>query len=251
MIRTTIRAGRATERAGGGGAARRSASLLGGRRRRLLAAVSAAALAAGPLSACSFFGGGSEESADGGSQQASNAPAAVTSVLESTRASAGSDEPVAISTELPVIASRETSEGKTPLTITLNSVTVSGGVTTVLFSVTNTGSEGADNWQVADGLSDGVSGVPLDAEGAVSDSGGAHDNTDGVTIIDTANSQVYRAAYDTGGGCLCSSGLSGVFVDPGQTVVFQTSFAALPEDVSAVTVTIPLAGSFDNVSVTR
>ncbi|BDA64811.1 hypothetical protein [Actinomyces capricornis] len=251
MIRTTIRTGRTTERAEGGGAARRCALPLGGRRRRLLAAVSAAALATGTLGACSFLGGGSEESADGGSQQASNAPAAVTSVLESTRASAGSTEPVPISTELPVLASRETSQNGRSLTMTLNSVTVSGGVTTVLFSVTNMGSEGSDHWQVGSNLADDISGVPLNAEGAVSNTPVRDDNADGVTIIDTANSQVYRAAYDTGGSCLCSSGLSGVFVDPGQTVVFQTSFAALPEDVSTVTVTIPLAGSFDNVSVTR
>ncbi|WP_228069783.1 hypothetical protein [Actinomyces bowdenii] len=250
MIRRTIRTGRTTERAEGGGAARRCASPLSGRRRRLLAAASAAALAAGTLSACSFFGGGSEESTDGGSQQASNAPAAVTSVLESTRASAGSDEPVAISTELPVLASRETSEGKTPLTITLNSVTVSGGVTTVLFSVTNANTEAGDDWMPWDNLSDQVSGVPLNSEGAVSDSGGTNYNTDGVTILDTTNNEIYRAAYDTGGNCLCSP-TSGLDIAPGRTVVFQTSFAALPEDVSTVTVTIPLAGSFDNVSVTR
>ncbi|WP_454930982.1 hypothetical protein [Actinomyces israelii] len=42
-----------------------------------------------------------------------------------------------MSSELPVIAGRQTSDDKVPLTVTLNSVSVSGGITTVVFSVKN------------------------------------------------------------------------------------------------------------------
>lgn len=217
-----------------------------------MAAVSAAALATGTLAACSLVGG--SEGSDSADSQESHAPQSapqeVNSVLETTQASAGSTAPVSVSSELPIIGEREGVGDDVSLKIALNSVTVSGGTTTVLFSVTNTEGEAGDDWQVADHLSDGVSGVPLNADGAVSDKSGDTSNTDGVTVLDTTNQQIYRAAYDTGGNCLCSSTHS-QFIDPGYTVVFQTTFAALPEDVSSVTVSIPMAGAFENVPVTR
>lgn len=220
--------------------------------RRLMAAASAAALATGALAACSLVGG--SESSDSAASQKPHAPQSapqeVASVLENTQASAGSTAPVSVSSELPVIAERDGVGDDVSLKIALNSVTVSGGTTTVLFSVTNTEGEAGDDWQVADHLSDGVSGVPLNADGAVSDKSGDGSNTDGVTVLDTTNQQVYRAAYDTGGNCLCSS-TSSQFIEPGYTVVFQTTFAALPEDVGSVTVSIPMAGAFENVPVTR
>ena len=234
-----------THRPGPSGTPRRSL-------RRLMAAVSAAALATGTLAACSLVGG--SEGSDSADSQESHAPQSapqeVNSVLENTQASAGSTAPVSVSSELPVIGERDTSSGETPLKVALNSVTVSGGTTTVLFSVTNAGEGSGNGWHVWDNFSDQVTGVPLNSEGKMSDAGGDGANTDGVTVLDTTNQQVYRAAYDTGGNCLCSP-TGSLHIAAGQTVVFQTTFAALPEDVSSVTVTIPLAGSFENVPVTR
>jgi hypothetical protein len=75
--------------------------------------------------------------------------------------------------------------------------------------------------------------------------------TDGVTVIDTANGMMHRAAYDTAGNCACNVGLSGQFIGPGEAMVLTTAFAAPPEDVDTVTVQIPGAGSFDDVPLSR
>jgi hypothetical protein len=98
-------------------------------------------------------------------------------------------------------------------------------------------------------FSDGFNDVPLNDDGATT-SGGTEFNTDGVTVLDTSNKKIYRSAYDTAGGCLCSS-TDGVSISRGATTVLQTSFAAVPDDVDTVTVTIPMAGAFENVPVTR
>src|SRR5699024_3598932 len=75
--------------------------------------------------------------------------------------------------------------------------------------------------------------------------------TDGVVVTDDANGMVYRAAYDNGGNCLCSSNLSGSFVDEDKSLLLNTRVAAPPEDVESVTVQIPHFGTFDDVPLSR
>jgi hypothetical protein len=122
---------------------------------------------------------------------------------------------------------------------------------TVLFTVRNVAQSGG-NWQISTFFDDGSSRAPLAAEGRErseeSDTLLAF-TTDGVSVVDTANGMLHRAAYDTAGSCACTVGLVGQMVGPGQAVVLTTSFAAPPEDVETVTVQIPGAGSFDGVAV--
>jgi hypothetical protein len=124
---------------------------------------------------------------------------------------------------------------------------------TVLFTVRNLAGSGG-NWQISTFFDDGSSRAPLDDEGAeLSEQSSSllAFTTDGVTVVDTANGMLHRAAYDTAGNCACTVDLSNHFVGPGEARVLTTSFAAPPEDVDTVTVQIPGAGSFADVPVSR
>ncbi|WP_159624850.1 hypothetical protein [Actinomyces sp. zg296] len=221
----------------------------GRHRRALVGVVLVTALAAAGLGACGI--GGKEDVVSDTAAQAQPVDPAVAQLLDLTAANVGAKKPIDVSTELPSLDTRATSDQGTPLTVTLNAVTVSGSVTTVVFSATNNGKGGSSRWQVSDFFSDGERKYPIDSAGHKSENWGKSDNTDGVYITDTTNQKVYRTAYDTSGGCLCSGNLSPAFVSEGRTLVFQTSFAALPEGVSTVDVSIPGAGTFSNVKVTR
>ena len=169
---------------------------------RALAAVSAIGLAAS-LTGCQFVEVGKGDGDSSATHPATSQE--VKSTLADTQAAAGSTDPVEVDSELPVVATRQTSDGSND--------------------------------------------VPLNDDGATT-SGGTEFNTDGVTVLDTSSKKIYRSAYDTAGGCLCSS-TDGVAIARGATTVLQTSFAAVPDDVDTVTVTIPMAGAFENVPVTR
>ena len=185
---------------------------------RALAAVSAIGLAAS-LTGCQFVEVGKGDGDSSATHPATSQE--VKSTLADTQAAAGSTDPVEVDSELPVVATRQTSDNDTPLSVTLNSVSVTGGITTVIFSVTNdTPGSSSNTWSVMTHFSDGSNDVPLNDDGATT-SGGTEFNTDGVAIA------------------------------RGATTVLQTSFAAVPDDVDTVTVTIPMAGAFENVPVTR
>ena len=214
---------------------------------RALAAVSAIGLAAS-LTGCQFVEVGKGDGDSSATHPATSQE--VKSTLADTQAAAGSTDPVEVDSELPVVATRQTSDNDIPLSVTLNSVSVTGGITTVIFSVANdTPGSSSNTWSVMTHFSDGSNDVPLNDDGATT-SGGTEFNTDGVTVLDTSSKKIYRSAYDTAGGCLCSS-TDGVAIARGATTVLQTSFAAVPDDVDTVTVTIPMAGAFENVPVTR
>lgn len=166
---------------------------------------------------------------------------------------------------LDVIATREASFGAHDIKLDLNRVRVSGELMSVLFTVTNTGDT---RWQIASSLDSGEFSISLsggddastggDGDGANGDEGDDEDlakidggTTDGVTVTDDANGMVYRAAYDTGGNCLCSSNLSSSFVEQDKSLLLNTRFAAPPEDVQTVTVQIPHFGTFDDVPLSR
>lgn len=202
------------------------------------------------LTACTAGGGDAPEDEGTEPSVTSEEAEAAKGAAEDLAAAAGDDvEPIAIDKELPVLATRPTTAGDIALEIDLNGVTVSGEVMTVLFTARNLGEE---RWQVSDYFDDGSSRAPLvDGEEAEESDGRLAFTTDGVTVIDTANGLMHRTAYDTQGGCACSSNLVGTFVDQGAALVLTTSFAAPADDVETVTVTIPGAGSFDDVPVTR
>ena len=164
---------------------------------------------------------------------------------------------------LDVIASREASFGTHDVKLDLNQERVSGELMSVLFTVTNTGDS---RWQITSSLDSGEfriflsggdagegSGTEGEAEGDEDDDLAKIDGgtTDGVIVTDDANGMVYRAAYDNGGNCLCSSNLSSSFVEQDKSLLLNTRFAAPPKDVETVTVQIPHFGTFDDVPLSR
>lgn len=203
------------------------------------------------LASCSSTSGETDASAGtgAGSSEASTAGAEVAEDLQN--AAAPDVEPQPVETELPVIATRETTAGQTPLAIDLNSVSASGEVMTVLFTVRNLSDDG--RWQISDYFDDGLYSAPLDDAGARSDETSTHNGstTDGVAVVDNANGTMYRAAYDSAGNCACNVELGSKFVAAGEGMTLTTLFAAPPEDVETVTVQIPGAGSFTDVPLTR
>jgi hypothetical protein len=214
-----------------------------------LASLTAAALL---LSGCTGEDEPRGESTSVGAREAEEAEAA-RDTTESLRAAAGEDaEEQPVTATLPVLGTRATTAGATALEIDLNDVSVNGEVMTVLFTVRNVGEAGG-NWQIGGHFDDGSPRAPLDDEGTPSEESSILllNTTDGVTVTDTANGMLHRAAYDTSGSCVCSVDLSNHFVGPGEAIVLTTSFAAPPEDVDTVTVQIPGAGSFDGVAVSR
>ncbi|MCK6211580.1 hypothetical protein KZX45_13600 [Georgenia sp. EYE_87] len=209
----------------------------------MLAATAAALLLAG----CTSSDGGS----DGDQADPSAASTAGADVAEELRSSAAPDaEPQPVETALPVIATRATSDGDNLLEIDLNTVSVSGDVMTVVFTARNVGD---GRWQIHQYFDDGLLSAPLDDEGTRGEDAPLKNGatTDGVSVIDTTNGTVHRAAYDVAGNCACSVNLTVRNVEPENSLVLTTSFAAPPEDVESVTVQIPGAGAFADVPVNR
>ena len=156
-------------------------------------------------------------------------------------------EPVSSNAKLPVIASRNAGDG---LRIDLNEVTTSSAATTVVFTAVNTKKSG-EELSVKDRFDDGTNQVPVNDKGGVKEQGDNWWTTDGVKLFEGKHAKVYRAAYDVSGKCLCSTELGTVSIKGGESVVLQTSFAGLPKDVTTVDVTIPEAGVFTKVKVSR
>ncbi len=72
---------------------------------------------------------------------------------------------------------------------------------------------------------------------------------DEVTLVDPANGKRYIVARDSENRCLCTSFVGGVTVQPGGTAILGAYFAAPPENVTSLNVTMPGAGTFTGVPV--
>jgi hypothetical protein len=81
--------------------------------------------------------------------------------------------------------------------------------------------------------------------------GSQHDSftVAGVYLIDGKHGKKYEVANDPGGHCVCSSLLGNLYIAPGSATVMTATFAAPPADVTALDVSIPLAGTFHDVPV--
>ncbi|MEI2779020.1 MAG: hypothetical protein V9G19_24245 [Tetrasphaera sp.] len=205
------------------------------------------AVAAGALAAGGLLGDCSS------GEDAADSPSGVSTTSASGNgAAAGSGAPAAPSSstpaptaaELPVIAARKASDGKTQLAVELNSVQSSGRLMTVTWSVRNNSS---DDWDVnyffwagtyqhgpTDPLSSETAGV-----------------ADGVYVLDQASARRYLPARDKEGNCVCTGGTARLTVGPGASTPLQAVFQAPPAEVSVVDVAIPHAGTFTAVPVTR
>jgi hypothetical protein len=72
---------------------------------------------------------------------------------------------------------------------------------------------------------------------------------DEATLVDPVNGKRYLVARDSKDECLCTSFFGGVSVEPGGTAIVSAYFAAPPDDVTALNVVMPGAGTFTGVPV--
>jgi len=72
---------------------------------------------------------------------------------------------------------------------------------------------------------------------------------DEVTLVDPVKGKRYLVARDSQDECLCTSFFGGVSLEPGGTAIVSAYFAAPPDDVTALNVVMPGAGTFTNVPV--
>ena len=114
--------------------------------------------------------------------------------------------------------------------VDVNSVAVKNGVTTLTFTVTNTGSKGTMMWYAS--------------------FGGENMLSNDVKLSDPQNSLVYSPGKGADGSCMCSE-LDAASLEPGESRTVFTTFKGLPDGVGAVTVTIPNAAPFEGIPVTR
>jgi hypothetical protein len=75
------------------------------------------------------------------------------------------------------------------------------------------------------------------------------DTADGLQLVDGKHAKLYLVASDGRGQCVCSRGLSNVFLRDNVPTVFSATFAAPPADVAQVDVRIPGYGTVKNVPV--
>ncbi|WP_214407326.1 hypothetical protein [Pseudonocardia lacus] len=157
----------------------------------------------------------------------------------------GAAEPVA---ELPVLGSRyavDSADGPpVAVRVDLNEVRVVEQVLQVTFTARNTnaparGDAPPQRWQVADFFSDGATAAD------------ALDAVDGVYVVDPVHTTRHLPGRNPDGQCLCSGGLSGVFVHPGDGAILTATFAAPTPDVEVVNVYVPQVGEFTGVRVQR
>ncbi len=162
--------------------------------------------------------------------------------------------PSPASTGLPVIATRAASIRGSRATITLNEVEVRDGLTSLTWTVTNTG-DPTTTLHLTEGVPIGQSVFSDGRRATVPGSGAEVVNdlsyADGVFLIDGVNQLRYLPARDSEGTCACSRSQANEFLTGGQSHSFSAVFRGLPAGVETIAVSIPLAGNFTRVPVQR
>lgn len=178
------------------------------------------------LTACSGDddGGGSSDS-DSGSG---------TGTAAALNAEFDTSEALAELPDVKPIASRTSSSSGNQLRMDVYPLEITGSMTVLHFAMTLVKDDQGDGYDPNTMFSDGNS------EAIASDGF----TVDGVQLIDTANAKVYLPASDGSGTCICSQELGNVSMEQDETVVFSAMFAAPPEDVDTVNVSIPEFGTF-------
>jgi hypothetical protein len=215
---------------------------------RSIGLLSAALLATGALSGCSLLGG------DDGDKDSKDAKAS--SSASSTAAETGSASPS--STESPSDASSDASSGETPADDLGDPAATRTGsadgqkVSLQVWPVKRSGSTAVLNFAmtVDPAAKQAVSLFELFGD-ANSDTGNNNSgaSVDGVKLVDTENSKLYLVASDGAGNCVCTNTFSGASAQAGEVVNMSATFAAPPEDVTTVSVTVPTFGTFTDVPV--
>jgi hypothetical protein len=75
------------------------------------------------------------------------------------------------------------------------------------------------------------------------------DVADGFALIDPQGRKKYLVARDETGRCVCSNGLSGVFVYPDKPVGVEATLSAPPPNVTRVNVQVPNVKTFTDVPI--
>jgi hypothetical protein len=199
------------------------------------AAVAALVLTGG----CSVLGagGGSSSSAPAPSEPAATAPSSAPGspapgppTPADPSASSGSDQ-----LGQP-FATRTAGWNGQKVTMSLYPVLREGTVSHVNLTLSSSAT-GADHVQIAEMLSD------HNTDSA--DKGPF--TSDGLALVDGKNAKLYLVASDGSGNCLCSEGLSNVFLEDGVPQLFSATFAAPPVDVATVDVRVPAFGTVKGV----
>lgn len=133
---------------------------------------------------------------------------------------------------LPVLASRETTAREAPITIAVNSLHTGTAGTTLNFTVTN---HAGEDLRLSTALG------PDDHRRNV--------NVSAVSLVDLTTGKRYLPARDRDDNCVCSS--THTPIGAGQSVAYSAVFAPLAESADTISVYIPLAGTFDEIPVTR
>jgi hypothetical protein len=76
------------------------------------------------------------------------------------------------------------------------------------------------------------------------------DVADGFALIDPQGRKKYLVARDETGRCVCSNGLSGVFVYPDKPVSVEATLSAPPPSVTRVNLQVPNVKTFTDVPIT-
>lgn len=154
-------------------------------------------------------------------------PAAATSTVNG-----GVPEPV--NTEpRPTLASQDVRIEGYDLHVAVHELSRRDRLAELTFSVTRTDDK-EQNWQVGDTF-----GGSTQSNSTL--------NVSGVELLDTANGKLHTVALDQEGNCVCTGEASGIFLDAGDSVLFSATYAAPPENVSAMGVRIPTVGTFNDV----
>jgi hypothetical protein len=209
--------------------------------------LSAALLAIGALSGCSLLGGDDGDQAGKDSKDAKASSSAGTSAAETGSASPSS-------TESP----SESSSGSSPADDLGDPAATRTGsadgqkVSLQVWPVQRSGSTAVLNFAmtVDPAAKQAVSLFELFGD-ANSDTGNNNSgaSVDGVKLVDTENSKLYLVASDGAGNCVCTNTFSGASAQAGEVVTMSATFAAPPEDVTSVSVTVPTFGTFTDVPV--
>lgn len=202
---------------------------------RLLRAtvVSAALSALIAVSACT--GGDGDQAEQGGQGQGGGQG------TQQDASASGEQQPAR---ELGDLGSREGIVDRVPATVVLSSVSAQGQTLTVTFTVTNDSE--SDRMSIGSAFSNDLD----DTSGDAGQSSAERNSVDGVYLT-TEEGKRYLVGRGENGICACSSGLSSVSVDPGQSYTLSATFAAPPEEVETVTVHIPGYGAFEGVGIAR
>jgi hypothetical protein len=141
------------------------------------------------------------------------------------------------------IASRDGAISGTPVKLELLQLKRGGETSVLTFRIATVG---GDEVQIGEIFDDGAN---QEIEGAATaDSPVNTTSMDGITLVDTQNRKRYLVGRDSKNACACESDLGGVFLgsDP---VILSATYAAPPEDVSAMDVLVPRFGTFKDVPV--